>query len=60
MSGAEAGPCAVSALSFLVRRGDLRQTRIADDPAAAVPLADGELRARIGRSDPREGHVLAL
>lgn len=37
----------MSHLSFLVQRDDLRQTRMADDPAATVPLADGEVRARI-------------
>src|SRR5688572_3296017 len=33
--------------SFLVQRNDLRQTRIAGDPAATLPLAPGEVRARI-------------
>jgi hypothetical protein len=37
----------MSNASFIVQRNDLRQTRIADDPAATLPLADGEVRMRI-------------
>jgi hypothetical protein len=37
----------MSHASFLVQRNDLRQTRIVDDDAAATPLADGQVRARI-------------
>lgn len=37
----------MSNASFIVQRNDLRQTRIAEDPAATLPLADGEVRMRI-------------